>query len=345
MRITQNSMTRNYLKSMNSTLSNLSASSDKLTTGRSFTKISEDVSGGINALKTRQKLYKNQQLQDNLKAADEELAVTETNLMSIKEIADTIHERAIKVQNDTNKGEYETFATQFDSYNKEIMSLSNCQYNDKYTLGGTSNGYDIPFTMENGKVCFNGVEVSTISKENGIFMTDGEKVPESDSVYMDIGLGLKFSEGELDTNTAFKVSVSGLDCLGFGTETRSVLNKDGTTTEYEFPNNMCELISGMSDALRAGDMNKFAAYETKFKEQTDNLITNVSEIGVRTNFLDSNLQRLDNEEALLTEKQGNLEGVEDTEELINYKSFEYSWMLTLQYGSKVIPQSLMDFIR
>jgi flagellin-like hook-associated protein FlgL len=339
-------MTRTYLKGMNSTLSNLSASADKLTTGRSFTKISENVSSGVTALKTRQKLYKNQQLQENIKTADEELQVTETNLMSIKEIADTLHEQSIKLQNDTNQGEYETFAQQFESYNQEILSLSNCTYNDKYALGGTSNGYDAPFTInENGNFCFNGIEVNSISKENGIFVTDdGKQVPESEYTYMDIGLGLKFSQGELDTNTAFKVSVSGLDCLGYGTEKFTFKNDDGSETEYDMPNNLCELISGMTDALHEGDMSKFAAYEVKFKEQTDKLVTNISEIGVRTNFLDSNLERLDNEEFLLTEKKSNLEDVEDSDELIKYKSFQYSWMLTLQYGSKVIPQSLMDFV-
>lgn len=347
MRVTQNSLTRTYLKGMNDTLSNLSASSDKLTTGRGFTKISENVSSGVTALKTRQKLYKNQQLQENIKTADEELKVTETNLMSIKEIADTVHEQAVKLQNGTNQGEYETFAQQFESYNRQILGLSNCKYNDKYALGGTNNGYETPFTMnDNGRVCFNGVEVNSISKDNGIFVTsDGNQVPESDYTYMDIGLGLKFSQGELDTNTAFKVSVSGLDCLGYGTEKTTYKSVDGTETEYEIPNNLCELLSGMTDALRNSDMNKFAAYEVKFKEQSDKLVTNISEIGVRTNFLDSNLERLDNEEFLLTEKKGNLEGVEDSDELINYKSFEYAWMLTLQYGSKVIPQSLMDFIR
>ncbi len=346
MRITQNAMTRNYLKSMNTTLGNMSASSDKLTTGRRFTKISEDVSSGVNALKTRQKLYKSIQIQDNIKAADEELEVAETNLMTIKEIADTIHEQSIKVQNGTNMGEYETFANNFDNLNKQIMELGNCTYNDKYVLGGTNNSDNPPFTLNaDGRVCFNGVEVNQISKQDNIY-TDGSgaTVPESGDIYMDIGFGLKFTGSELNTNSAFKVSVSGLECIGYGTETVKHVGTDGVEREYEIPNNLCETLAGMSEALRENDIDKFAAYEVQFKKQTDTLITNVSEIGVRTNFLETNLVRMENEEFQLTEKQANLEGVEDTDELIKYKAFEYSWMLTLQYGSKVIPQSLMDFI-
>ncbi len=347
MRITQNAMMRNYLKSMNTTLGGLSASSDKLTTGRRFTKISEDVSSGVNALKTRQKLYKSIQIQDNLKAADEELEVAETNLMSIKEIADSIHEQSIKVQNGTNMGEHETFAKNFDNLNQQIMELANCTYNDKYVLGGTNNSENSPFTLNaDGKVCFNGVEVNQISKENGIYMDDsGTTVPESGDIYMDIGLGLKFNGSDLNTNSAFKLSVSGLECIGYGTETVKRIGTDGVEKEYEIPNNLCETLAGMSAALRENDMEKFAVYESQFKKQTDTLVTNVSEIGVRTNFLESNLARMENEEFQLTEKQANLEGVEDTDELINYKALEYSYMLSLQYGGKVLPNSLMDFLR
>ncbi len=342
MRVTQNALTRNYLNNMNNSLANLSASSDRLTTGRRFTKVSEDVSSGVNALKTRQKLYKSVQLQDNIKAADEELEVAETNLMSIKDIADTIHEQSIKVQNGTNMGEHETFAKNFDMLNSQIMELANCTYNDKYVLGGTNNSENPPFTLnENGKVCFNGAEVNNISKQDGIYVDGaGVTVPESGDVYMDIGLGLKFTGSDLNTNSAFKVSVSGIDSLGYGTEQVEYNGK-----EYEIPNNLCEVLSGMSEALRADDMDKFAAYEMQFKKQTDKLVTNVSEVGVRTNFLESNLSRLEDEELILTEKKANLEGVEDTDELIRYKSFDYSWMLTLQYGSKVLPQSLMDFVK
>lgn len=43
--------------------------------------------------------------------------------------------------------------------------------------------------------------------------------------------------------------------------------------------------------------------------------------------------------------QSALEGVEDTDELINLSTYKYTWMLTLQYGGSVIPQSLMDYVK
>lgn len=347
MRVTQNALTRNYLFNMNKTLDETTKSNNRLTSGRKFTKISEDISSGITALKTREKLYKSQQMQENIKVADEELKVTETNLMAIKDIADAIHDSSIKLQNDTNQQERETFAVQFDTYKDQIISLANCQYNDKYTLGGT-NGSDIPpFTMDDkGVTYFNGVEISKITKNaDAEYVTDAGIVPQSEEVYLDIGLGVKFIGGNISPKSAFKVSVSGLECLGYGTSTVNSTGKDGVARDYEVPNNLCDILTGMSQAIRDNDMDKFAAYEVNFKAQTDKLVTNVSEIGIRTNFLESNLERMENEEFLLTEKHANLEGVEDSKELINYKSMEYAWMLTLQYGSKVIPQSLMDFIK
>ena len=79
-------------------------------------------------------------------------------------------------------------------------------------------------------------------------------------------------------------------------------------------------------------------------DKLDDLVLVISDIGVRTSYLENNADKLVDDEYVLTEIQSNLEKIKDTDELVNYKSLEYSWLLTLQYGGKMLPQSLMDYV-
>jgi len=141
------------------------------------------------------------------------------------------------------------------------------------------------------------------------------------------------------------MSVSGLDCLGYGTT--EITYKDINTNEehtIEAPNNAYELLDEMSKCLEEKDFDKLGALNDHLRKTVDNLVTQIADVGVRTNYLENHTGRLEDEEYVLTEIQNNLEYIKDTDELINQKSLEYSWLLTLQYGGKVIPQSLMDYI-
>ena len=73
MRITNNYMNRNYLGNLNGTLERYNESGNRLTTGREFDKMSDNVSDGTRALTIRTQSYKNEQIQENVKKAGESL--------------------------------------------------------------------------------------------------------------------------------------------------------------------------------------------------------------------------------------------------------------------------------
>ncbi len=346
MRITQNSLTRNYLSNLTKNLGYLNSSQQKVTTGRAFTRMSENVSDGSKALKLRARLYKNEQMLRNSKSANESLEITETNLKSIKEVLDTVTEQSLKAQNGTNTGELEIYANSFDKMKDQITQFANCTYNDQYLLGGF-NIKTPPFSSsEDGRLLYNGSEVNEISKdENGVFSTFEGTVPLSSDVYFDIGLKLNMSGSELDKKSAFKVSASGLDCLGYGMTPLTYVNGNEETVNYVAPNNIIEILGEMSKSMREGDINKLSALDEHLKTSTENLLLQVADIGTRTNFLETNISKQEDSEDQLSMMQSALEGVEDTDELINLSTYKYTWMLTLQYGGSVIPQSLMDYVK
>lgn len=344
MRITNNYMTRNYLGNLNRSLERYNASANKLTTGRKFSKMSENVSDGTRALTIRTQFYKNEQIQENVKKAGESLYVAESNLMSIKDIVDTVHSTTVQALNETNKSAAEIYAADFDAVKEQIVEFANCKYNDCYVLGGTNNT-SAPFEIKDGELFYNGVNVNDIQKSEGVFTSGTDEVPYSNSVFIDIGIGMTVSNGQIDSRTAFNMSVSGLDCLGYGTTEVEYQCNGGDTKTAELPNNIFELIDEMSTCLKEGDYDKLGALNDHLKKSFDNLVTEISDIGIRTNYLDRHTTRLEDEEFVLTNIQTDLEYIEETDELVNNKTLEYSWLLTLQYGSKVLPKSLMDYVQ
>lgn len=344
MRVTNNMMTRNYLNNLNNNLSLLNESGERLQTGRNFTKMSQNVSDGTRALNIRTQMYKNEQVQDNVKKSGESLSVAETHMMSIEDILNSVNEQTVRALNGPMESASEIYSINFDSLKNQIVEFANCKYNDMYILGGTNNQTP-PFEVKDGELYYNGVNVNDVEKTDGVFYANGEKVPYSDSVYMDIGIGLNVKNGVVDPRSAFNMSVSGLDALGYGTSEITYQDRNGEDHTIEVPNNAFELLDEMSNALHEKDFDRLGALNDHLRKTVDNLVTEIADVGVRTNYLDNHSSRLEDEEFYMTDIQSDLEYIEDTDELINQKMREYSWMLTLQYGGKILPQSLMDYVQ
>jgi flagellin-like hook-associated protein FlgL len=349
MRITNTYMTRNYLGNLNNALELYNKSGDRINSGRKLSKMSDNVSDGTRALSIRTQSYKNEQIQENVKKAGETLTVAESNLMSIKDIIDNIHSKCVEALNGPKESAAEIFSIDFDSVKEQIIEFANCKYNDSYVLGGTNN-QEPPFSVnQSGELYFNGTKVSEIAKKDGLFMGQdgfGLEVAQSRSVYIDVGINMTVKDGKVDPRTAFNMSENGLDALGYGTTTLKYTNAQGQEASFTAPNNAYELIGEMAECLREPrDYEKLAVLNDHLKETFDGLVNEIADIGIRTNYLDRHSTRLEDEEDVLTKIQNDLEYIKETDELINNKNMEYSWLLTLQFGSKVLPQSLMDYIK
>lgn len=349
MRITNNRLTRSYLTNANKNLEYYNESSQKLTSGRAFTRVSQNVAGGKKAMRVRTQLYQNEQFQRNISAANEELSIAESNLREIGDLLVTVKEQAMRANGIADDEVLNTLASTLRELKGSVIQYSNCNYVDKYVFSGTNNK-DMPFkTDADGKLLYNGTAVNDITKgADGVFYdADGNVVEMSGTLYIDIGLGLKNNaDGSgVDFNSAYEVTFSGLDCLGFGTSERTYTNHEGQQVTEDFPNNVYEIISEMEKALNAGDVERVSALNDQLDASRNNLLRNVAELGVKTQYLERNLSMLEDENVTLSTIQTNLEGIKDTDEIVRMNEYKYAWMLTLQFGSSVLPQSLMDFLK
>jgi len=346
MRVTQRSTVRNYMRNLNRNISNLNNSTGKLSTMRKFEKVSDNTTSAAKAFKVREQLYKNEQYKSNIDEVRNELYAAENNLMNINDILKTVKEKVIQGINGTYTEESrDILANEISNLKEQIVMNLNSKYGDKYLFGGSNNDSAAFTVSPNGKLMFNGMALENIEKDpttgkpsisNGAVPPVYTPISENKDMYVDMGLGMVMDGDSVDIKTAVKVSVSPLDIVGYGTET-----KDGLT----MPNNIYDILTSMETNLRENDMDDMPALLDQFDDISIDYLTNLTDLGSRTQFLDQTSSKLDSDIFSLQQEQNQLEGLDVAAESMNNKMFEMSWMVSLQIGSKILPPSIFDFMR
>ena len=326
MRVAQRMISRNYMKTMNTSLSKRAESFERGTSGLKFSRLSDNVADGSRAMHIQEERYKSTQQLNNVENLLSEMNSVDSNMDSIHSIMQSIQEKTLAGMSENyGPDKRAVLAQEIASKKEQILQFANAQFSGKYLFSGTNNSTP-PFTSNpaTGKLQFNGVDVELIEYKNGGFVytdpTDGveKPVPHSDDIFADTGLGLKISnDTEADPRTAFKVSFSGLKMLGFGPE---VPGKELDRT-------------AMDDLHR------------QLVDLTDQVGMSRTDLGTRMDFLDRTKERLEDDIDNMSEMESKLVSSDPADEAIKMKECEYVWMAVLQLGSQILPSSLLDFMR
>ncbi len=111
-----------------------------------------------------------------------------------------------------------------------------------------------------------------------------------------------------------------------------------------FSNNIIQLTLEAADTLRNGDKRGAARYaDVLFASQTY-LSLSIADIGNKEEFIDFNLQRMENTDYSLAERQNDLEFTNLGTEITNYKMLEAIYNASLQMGASALPMSIFNFI-
>lgn len=346
-RITNNITVRNYLKGMRSNLSNLSSSNEKLTTQRSFNKASENVTGASRALRVRKLLNDNER---NISSADtlsSRLDTADSNLRSMSSIYQSMTDLVTRGMNGTmSNQDRQILANEVNNLRDQALSIANSKYGNNYLFcsAGNADG-SAPFTVgNNGLLYYNGnttpIDQMVTDSSGNIAIDNGDgtttEIDYNGSNYLDIGLGLSVSgtsgSYQLDTRTAVKSSLSGLDIFGYGVDQNGV------------PNNFYSLFSDIADDLSTGNISALSKELSTLTTSHDNLLISLADIGNTSSFVENVSSQLQNDRVSLQELQNSVESVDLAEEIMYNKEFEMAWTVTLQLGSNILPKTIFDFL-
>lgn len=346
-RITNNITVRNYLKGMRNNLSSLTSSNGKLTTQRSFNKASENVSSAARALRVRRLLNDNERYTSNVSDLTGRLETASTNLRSLSTIYQGMTDLVTQSTNGTlSDQDRQIVSQQIDNLRDQALSIANSKYGDQYLFCSAGNeASSAPFEVGgDGLLRYNGNSTpidQMVTDSNGNAAIDSgsgttTEIDYNGTNYLDIGLGLSVTGSgasvQLDTRTAIKSSLSGIDIFGYG------IDNSGT------PNNFFGLFNKISSDASAGNISSLGSDLEALSNSHNNLLVAIADIGNNESFIDDVNNRLVDDKVSLQELQNDIESVDLSEEIMNNTQYEMAWTVTLQLGSSILPKTLFDFL-
>lgn len=324
MRITESMITSSYNRNLQTNLSNMNSSYLKLTSKRQYNHVSEDPARATKAFAVRRQIAKNEQYTTVAENAASELKTASDNVTNISSLFETVYEQAARLGGTLDQNALNAIADTLKGMKGEMLALMNVEYGNKYLFGGT-NLSSPPFTVDDsGNLLYNGVSVDAYDPDD-----PSTHFPSNEDVYLDVGFA---STGLNKNNKGIKISTSGVDVLGYGTDAGGRVN------------NIYSIIDKMETQLRAGDQTGAMDSLQNLKDKQSNITTATSEIGARQNMLERTQDRLSEELLTLQDRQENLEGVDMEKEVIEYQEMKDAWKATLQIGSNLILPSIFDFL-
>lgn len=328
------------MKYLNKARGDYASTNKKIASGNRFDKISQDVIAGTKVLRVRTEMCKTETQHSNIKSAQEELSSTELAMIAINNILTSVSSEKITAAMSEDKGQDGriAIANEIGVMRNEILQFANTKYNSRYVFGGSNSSYSAPFSLDaGGKLLYNGIDVDQIQQDvDGSYFYDKAgvktKIALDTDVYLDIGLGIKLKGNSVDPNTGFKISYSGLEVLGFGKDANGMSN------------NIFNVLTQIENNIRDFDSAALNACNTQLDTLCDSFRANLTNIGAKSNLLDTMEERLKSSLDSYKSQVNTLMGINDAEEAMNQSMNEYVLKAVIQMGAKILPVSLMDFL-
>lgn len=193
-----------------------------------------------------------------------------------------------------------------------------------------------------------------VKTEDKYYKLYTEKVPGTDPIYVDVGLGIKYNkDGEVQIGTAIDINMNGAKITGTGFRTNEkVVNSkyiesdpfSEKSYDMQFSNNFVQLLYDAADALRGGDISRANATIDLLNNANNGILTEITSLGAEQRATEFYLDKDEEYETTLKERQNEVEGVDMKTEITNLDAMEAAYNALLQLSSRVLPKSIFDFI-
>ena len=336
MRITTNALLRNYKNNLSTTINNLNNSRTHVMTQRSFNSVAEDPFSAARASQLHRKYYSNQYNLIMLKDVQSRQDGQEDALRQVSDMVKTISkEYNVQAMNGTNqtKETRQSYASAIRQFQKSMVLSLNSTYEDTFLFAGTD-GNNPPFTLsDSGTLTYRGIDVDAAA---GTADYSTLYKYSKENLYVDLGMGFSLDDSnQVVPSSAFNLSLPGIKAIGFGKD------EDGIS------NNAIVLAGQLADALEAEefDSDSYRKLMGKFESLSTGLLNQVTELGVKSSFLTTTKDRLENSEIALQEQMENVEGIDMAEAISNYMWNQYAYNAALKVGTSILSPSFIDFMK
>jgi len=137
MRVTNKMMVQNMAWQLNSSMSRMSELSEQLSTGKKFSRPSQDPVGTVFSMRARNDLGINDQFRDNVRAAQDWLNLTDNAMNNMGETIHRSRELMTQAASDIHSaGGLQSIAREVEELRDGIMELANTRLGDRFIFGG-----------------------------------------------------------------------------------------------------------------------------------------------------------------------------------------------------------------
>lgn len=313
MRVTQSMLSNNMLRNLNSNYSKMSKLQDQITSGRKFTRPSDDPVATIKGMGYRTDLNKVQQFERNMNTVHSWLDSSDDALGQVGDSLHRVKELVVQAANDSNTADdREKIKSEIDQIRSHIQDLAN--------------------TKVAGKFIFSGTKTHSPLFINGSL----NKVPDPNNPNLEIenfnnnSVNIEVFEGiQLQVNTPGAEMFTKIDEL--------MENISTALTRGETTNNGQD-IGNFLGGLASGDIDTLSEVQNLVLEQR-------ADIGARQNRVEMMENRLSMHEINVTKQLSDNEDVDYAETITEMVTSESIHQAALSTGAKIIQQTLVDFIR
>jgi flagellar hook-associated protein 3 FlgL len=308
MRVATMSIYSNSKFELSRTLSGYTKAADTVITGKRVQNPSDDPVGYAQVMDIDSTLSQLDQLESNIGTGMKWLNTSESTMDSILDTISAAKQLSIAATNGTyNDQDYASASAQVDGLLAELAGYANSSVNGLYLFSGTRTDTS-PYEVDADAVAPDPM-VSYFGNDDPFT----------------IGTGI---------GSRTEVSYTGNDVFG------DVADPDGDG----FNNDLFSLLIRMSEDLSTNSGGDLDAIMTELDTHFDNVNNLISDVGIKTNRLETKENVIANLKLTLTEQKSNIEDVDLAEAATDLALQETAYQAALSATSSIISISLVDYL-
>lgn len=319
MRITNSILVNSFMGDMNRNLNNMHTIQKQQTSGKEFSKPSDNPFKVARSMQMYSEIYANKQYNSNIKetinwmdTTDAALGQATSSLQRIRELMISSGDAAY------GSGELNAIKDEINEKVAEFGQILNTSFDGKYIFGGTD-GTTKP------------VKVTTdpITKENKLEFASGTIDNLSKSLSVEISVGVNV---EYNVNTVQVLNYNkGNDVAG---------NND---TVNDVSKLLSDIMTHLNDPAQKASVTNGDL--TEMDKAIDNLLSLSSKVGAMQNRMESAKDLNEEQNFNMTEILSANEDIDVVEKAMEYATMQTIYLASLQTSAKVIQPTLMDYLR
>lgn len=304
-RITQNTMSFNYMQSLQKSTYKQNKITSQLASGKQIQRPSDDPVKTVRSLKFNSSLGQNEQYIQNLKDAQSWMQSTESAVSDFGEMLTQIKESVVRASNQTNpEMAMQATGREIDNIINQMVSVGNTQVGDRYVFAGQKDKTQ-PFTRDEvtGEVTYHG--------DNG-------------------KISMVIQGGASATPTQDSVNLTGVDVFG----------EDGVKVLNQLNDIRNKLMEGTQDAQDWLQKDGLQILD----DAKDFVLQSHTALGARMETYELNLNMMENNSITITSDLSLNEDIDMAQATMDLKVIESIYKAALSAGSRILPPSLVDYL-